>query len=68
MKKMISILLVMAFLISGNTYAEQDEELISICKESAEKDAVSADMMKEYIDNCIKTILDEEEKEEMKSK
>ena len=64
MKNIISILFVMAFLISGHAYAEQDEELVSVCKESAERDDISADMMKEYIDNCIKTILSDESKEE----
>ncbi|MDH5370137.1 MAG: hypothetical protein OEW99_08930 [Gammaproteobacteria bacterium] len=68
MKKVISILFVMAFLISGHAYAEQDEELVSVCKESAERDGISADMMNEYIDNCIKTILADEEKEKMESK
>lgn len=68
MKKVISILSVMAFLFSGYVQAEQDEELVSVCKEVAEREEISPDMTKEFIDQCIKDIMADEQKEKMESK
>lgn len=68
MKKFISILSVMAFLLSGYVQAEQNEELISVCKEAADKDGVSAEMYNEYVENCLANISEDEQKDKEESK
>ena len=65
MKKFISILSVMAFLVSGYAYAEQDKVSVEVCKEGAESEGVSPDKMKEYIDKCVDDIAADETREKM---
>ncbi len=68
MKKFISVMSVFALLVSGYVFAEQDKVSVEVCKEEAKSDAVSADKMKEYIDNCVKNIADDENREQMEVK
>ena len=65
MKKIISILSVLALLLSGYAFAEQDKVSVEVCKEEAKSDAVSADEMKEYIDKCVQDIADDVKREQM---
>ena len=68
MKKIISVLSLMAILFSGYAQSAQDQELVDVCKEAAERDDVAADKLSAYIDQCVKDILAEDKKEEAESK
>ena len=68
MKKFISVLSVIAILFSGYAQSSQDEELVSVCKEAAERDDVLAEQQQAYIEQCVKDILADDKKEEAESK
>jgi len=67
MKKIITILSVLALLFSSHVYAEQDKESIEVCKEAAESEEISSDKMKEYINKCVEDIAADETREKMES-
>ena len=56
---------VLALLLSGYAFAEQDKVSVEVCKEGAESEGVSPDKMKEYIDKCVEDIAADETGEEM---
>ena len=68
MKKIISVMSVLALLLSGYAFAEQDKESVEVCKEGAESEGVSSDKMKEYIDKCVEDIAADETRENMEMK
>ena len=65
MKKIISVMSVLALLLSGHIYAEQDRVSVEICKEGAISEGVPSDNMGEYIDKCVNDIADDEAREQM---
>ena len=65
MKKIISVLSVLALLLSSYAFAEQDKVSVEVCKEGAESEEVSPDKMKEYIDKCVEDIAADETREKM---
>ena len=65
MKKIISSLSILLLLFSGYAYAEQDKVSVEVCKEGAESEGVSPDKMKEYIEQCVKDIEEDEKRELM---
>ena len=58
---------VLALLLSGHAFAEQDKLSVEACKEGAESEGISDDKIKEYIDKCVKDIADDEEREKMEA-
>ena len=65
MKNIITVMSVLALLLSGYAFAEQDKVSVEVCKEGAESEGISPDKMKEYIDKCIEDIAADETREKM---
>mgnify|MGYP001097733844 CR=1 FL=1 len=64
MKKFIFSLSILVFLFSGYTRAEENTELLDICKKEAQLDEVSEDLIEDYIKKCMSDVQGEEEKDE----
>ena len=64
MKKILSILFVMTFLFSGYVVAEEDKLSVEVCSETAKSDGLSEEQAKEYIDQCVKFIAEDEQREQ----
>ena len=65
MKKLISVFSVLAMLLSGQAFSEEDRVSVEICKEGAISEGVTPDKMKEYIDKCVDDLAEEEKREQM---
>ena len=67
MKKIISVMSVLALLFSNQIFAEQDKVSVEVCKEGAISEGISSELMKEYIDKCVEDIAADEKREEMET-